>query len=306
MTYALDVWTTVEGLMGAPIPIYRDPLLQAIKAHGLNDLPFGMALHVYQLEGEGFTLEKIMSASPNFSPVLLKQRVDTLVEAGFAEAIGDGAYRSTDKTKNAFIDVFGAAEVALAAFEEQYSFEGIVRLRELMDRLNTAALAEPDDNIRLRMQNNYPLDERKSHLSHLNDVAANLHNFRLDVHFRALQALDVSGPAQEVLGLLWREQANAVDGVVEGLGQRGYTAEDYAGYLDELVAKGYATKQADDTYVISDAGVAARVKVEQATDAGFFKIWEQELTEDDVAELGTLAQALIDHIQARLPKQEPA
>ncbi len=175
----------------------------------------------------------------------------------------------------------------------------LLRLAGLLRRLVEASLAAPEPPARwsLRIERNLdpgrtaPVVERLD--QHLSDLAA----YRDDSHLAAWRPHGVSGQAWEAFTMLWRGAARTVDELAAKLAHRGYTRDDYAAAVDELVHRGWVSA-GEEGLDLTAEGRTVREEAERATDAYFYGPWSV-LSEAELAELQTLLTGLRDGLLPR-------
>ena len=116
-----------------------------------------------------------------------------------------------------------------------------------------------------------------------------LHAFRDDVHLAAWQPHGVSGQAWEALTFVWRGDAATAEELAEKLPFRGYSAEEYAAGLTDLVERGWVAGTAEG-YRVAEQGQAVRQEAEEMTDRLFYGPW----TSLDVGDMAQLNAMLIE------------
>jgi DNA-binding MarR family transcriptional regulator len=120
--------------------------------------------------------------------------------------------------------------------------------------------------------------------------------FRDDAHMAAFQPLEERGHAWEAFSHIWDGSASTATGVFETLVYRGFSLEEYTHALDSLVERRWLSKDGD-VYTMTEEGQQIRQRVEDATNAYFYKPWEA-LSAEEIDELERLLTSLRDRCNA--------
>ena len=73
--------------------------------------------------------------------------------------------------------------------------------------------------------------------------------------------------------MLWRGEANRIDGLLAHLARRGYPEEVYVEALNDLVQRGLVQEDGE-MFRLTQAGLDLRQRAEDTTDRSFFAPWE--------------------------------
>jgi DNA-binding MarR family transcriptional regulator len=134
----------------------------------------------------------------------------------------------------------------------------------------------------------------------IDQYLTDLLHYRDDAHQAAWQPVGVSGPAWEILTLIWRGEAQTIEELRARLERRGHTAEAYSQYLHGLIGRGWVAEQSG-RFEITDAGRALREQAEETTNRLFYAPWAG-LTERELEEL----RGLLVHLRDTAPAPEQA
>lgn len=107
---------------------------------------------------------------------------------------------------------------------------------------------------------------------------------RDDAHMAAWMPLGVSGFVWEAFASIAAEQARDADALFDQLHYRGYTRMEYAAALQDLGARGWLEREANDAWCVTNAGRTVRAQVEFRTDFYFYAAWK-ELEDPELVKL---------------------
>lgn len=169
----------------------------------------------------------------------------------------------------------------------------VVRLEGLLRRVIEASLVcpTPPGNWCLAYSRRRASGDEAPALVRLYHYIADFNAFRDDAHMAAWQPLGVAGYEWEAFSFIAIGQVGTAAALFQQLAYRGYSQEDYAAALQNLVERGWL-KEIDDAYQLTDAGRAEQVEVEQRTDNYFYAPWHEALDEAELAETIELLRAL--------------
>jgi hypothetical protein len=225
-------------------------------------------------------------------PALQEERLGKGVRLGLLSHAGGGDYYLTNLGHAAVRQLIAAAYAAMTPLQPLPP-AGLERLLALLRRLVEASLAapEPPGKWCLRVARHYDPDGRAGPMPQVDQYLSDLAAYRDDAHLAAWQPLGVSGQAWETLTHLWVGDVTTLDEVCARLSpRRGYSRDDYADALAELVARGWIAEQVG-VYRLTDAGKTVRDQAEETTNRYFFAPWAA-LTEAEVGELRSLLTQL--------------
>ncbi len=292
------IWQNLQDMRAQLPPFYMDDLRNALVEHELAGLPFGMLVHAYDIHPTPLTADIIQACVPYYHTTPFTERLIRIAEAGLFQSPEPNHYLLTEDA-NQRVD---------AVLQSVYTALGQLELLAPADLDWLVAIFQ--GMLERSFANNYPTPaadmEYKPHrtraIAPLAQFAATvdvLVNFRCDSHQAAWRDLAISAPAVEVWTIMWREQANSVQSVMDVLAQefpRGYSLADYQGFVDELVGQGWLVAENDNNYRLTEAGQQQRDAIEDKTNVLFFAPWE-DLTTTDLERLNILSQELIAQLE---------
>lgn len=294
----LDLWPLAWDALEALTAHYGPTINHAAEELGI---PAGqwygwlMAARIFEPDPVSAAILNVRSAYT--SPARLEAALAQGARLGLLTPGDAGEYRLTSAGRAGVGHLIEAAYGAMAPLRPLPEAD-LLRLAGLLRRLVEASLAAPEPPARwsLRIERRLdpgrtaPVMERLD--QHLSDLAA----YRDDSHLAAWRPYGVSGQAWEAFTLLWRDAARTVDELAAKLAHRGFTREDYAAAVDELVRRGWVSVSADGLALTAE-GRAVREEAERMTDAYFYRPWSV-LSEAETADLRALLTGLRDGLLA--------
>ncbi|MBC7870469.1 MAG: hypothetical protein H7Y09_06485, partial [Chitinophagaceae bacterium] len=93
------------------------------------------------------------------------------------------------------------------------------------------------------------------------------------------------------LAYLWKQEADSSEKLAEINAYREFSAQEWDGYIGELVEQNWVSRDDMGNYALNTAGKAVRDEAEQLTDTYFYTPWSI-LSDAEIAELRGLLMQL--------------
>jgi hypothetical protein len=201
---------------------------------------------------------------------------------------GAGAYHLTSAGRLGVQQLIETAYAAMASLQP-LPHRDLVRLASLLQRLVEASLTAPEPPRKwcLRIARHFDPGDDAVVMERLDQYLSDLAAYRDDAHLAAWQVYHVSGQAWEAFTLLWRGTVKTLDELCAKLARRGFSREDYAAALQNLVDREWVVEDGGG-YSLTERGRALRQDVESMTDSYFYEPWRCL----DDAEIGELSEGL--------------
>ena len=298
----LKIWQTGQDAMAAFAPFYTPvtrPLMQeagyegsdwfySYLAWGAEPQPFGVAL-----------MDTIAPYSDN--EAVFAERVAGTVERGFLTAV-EGGYQLTDKGRATIQGFFSNAYDAIAELE--------LLPDEQMQVLNDILKKVVEDTIASDYGTDFLEISRVTHpvgtnlAAQIDQYLTDLIRWRDDAHITAWQEPDLAGAELEALTFIWKGEHTTAAAILEQRQGRGYTTEDYQGFIANLAERGLVVAVGDG-YAVTDEGRTLRDDIETRTNEIFFSAWEN-LAGFQQFQLMNLLTQLRTKLQELAPEPETA
>lgn len=252
----------------------------------------GWGPFVTMFPDEAITYEKYQRIFPYDSEQAFHEPFSTAAQDGYLTFDGDG-YRATEKGEEANRKGMQALTDVAASLQPMPHAE-IQRLADYLMRLCDATAAAPEPpshfcqtvykNYKRAFPSNTPLTRWFIH------YYKELDFYRTDAHVAAWQAHNVAGNRWEAFTAVWNGEADTLDKFYEEYSDRGFTRDEYAQALQELVARGWLEENVG-VFRVTDEGKRIRDEAEALTDTYFFAPWSC-LNESELEDLSNLATQL--------------
>jgi hypothetical protein len=158
---------------------------------------------------------------------------------------------------------------------EALSDNAMTQLEELLNKLVQAALeAEtPGDKLPLVLSHKSQTHPDAAPLARIDQHLDDLNAFRDVSHIAAWSGdYQIPGRTWEAFAFVHDGRANTAEALAERLPGRGYSAEDYAASLAELVELGWI-ENGPDGYAATEKGNQVRQQAEEKTNEYFYAPW---------------------------------
>lgn len=247
--------------------------VQLLSAAALQ-LPEWSTLVSAQLCEPPFRLDVLANRMPYASPALLQTRVGALLSKGFLQEVAPQEYILTDQATDLVGQWVERGREHLASLAPLPG-KDLQRLAALLARVVQAALAAPPPPDKERLLGSRRLAPASAAVPmvQVDQCLTDLYWFRDDAHVAAWRKAGLDSISTEVLTLLWRGEAQDVDGLSAALSERrGYTCEDYASCVQTLAERGLVDASPP-TLAVTAAGRALREEIEATTDRYYMFPW---------------------------------
>jgi DNA-binding MarR family transcriptional regulator len=253
-----------------------------------------------QLSPEGISAEHMRARLPYTHPRATEQILARLAEDGMLNPTGGGEYELSAPAKQVLDQLFSDFFAHLD-HNIPLPLEEMEQLRGLLERLVNASLEapEPDRKGHLTLSHHGHPDRGVGPVSRVDQLLDDLNAFREDAHLAAWQPTQVGPEAWEAFTLIWRGKAHTAGEIAKQLEHRGYTLDEYARALNELVERGWLSGEPDN-YRLTPLGHEVRERAEAGTDELFFAPWAC-LTDLELARLRRLLLLIQDEIPVQAP-----
>ena len=293
----LDLWPLIWETLDALTAHYGPDIDHAAEALGIPAGEwYGWLMAARLFEPEPVSARTLHVRSAYTAPAKLEFALAEGAELGLLVREDGENYRLTAAGRAAVQHLIETAYGAMNSFCPLPQGD-LLHLADMLQRVDEASLAapEPPGKWCLRIERHYDPGVAAPVMERLDQYLSDLAAYRDDAHLAAWQPYEISGQAWEAFTLLWRGAATTLDELCEKLVQRrGFSREDYAAALQDLVARGWITQDSE-RCAITERGGVLRQDAEMATDRYFYQAWEC-LGEAEIGELRGLLLRLRDEL----------
>ena len=298
----LDLWPLMWEAWGALTAHYGPAINHAAEELGIPlGEWYGWLMAAYLFEPEPVSARRLHVRAAHTAPAKLETYLAKGVHLGLLEPVGAGEHRLTGAGQAGVRQLIEAAYAAMASLRPLPESD-LKRLASLLGRLVEANLATSESPGKwcLRIARKYDPGVEAPVMERLDQYLSDLSAYRDDARLASWRPYGVSGQAWEAFTLLWRGEVTTLDELYEKLARRGFTREDYARALQELVERGWVSED-QGSYSVTGRGDTLRREAEDVTNRYFYAAWDW-LTEAEIADLRDL---LTRFCTALKPPQEP-
>ncbi len=234
---------------------------------------------------------------PYSAPNLLRQRLDVLEDKGLIQASGADQFAITEQGL-AFLRKWIDQQRAHLAALTPLPVGDLRRMSHLLSAVVSAALAAPPPVVKGCLVGSRRIAPAAGEalMVQIDQYLTDLQWFRDDAHVSAWRQHKLEGPEVEVLTLLWRGEAQDLDGLSAALSERrGYSRDQYAAFVRALAGRGLVDA-AQTSLSLTEEGGALRGEIEEATGRYYMFPWTA-LNPTDLQALRRLLERLAHTLQ---------
>jgi predicted transcriptional regulator len=272
----VEMWPLANSVSAAINPLTRDVVTPAFnEIFGENNGRFFfVTLQIAGVAPKALRAEDFSVRLPYANIIQRRQNLKDAAEAGFLNNHGDSTFTITEKGKKAVEAINGVFYGALGELEDLPE-DTIKQLEGLLDKLVQASLKaeKPADKSALLLSNKSHTHPNAAPLAQIDQHLDDLNAFRDVSHIAAWRG------QQEIHGRTWEAFAFVADGkahsaatLLESLPNRGYSEEDYAASLAELVELDWI-ETGEEGYQVTEKGRKVRQTAEDKTNEYFYTPW---------------------------------
>lgn len=234
---------------------------------------------------------------PYGAPNLLRRRLGVLADKGLIQALGADQFAITEQGL-AFLKKWIDQQRAHLAALTPLPVGDLRRIVHLLSTVVSAALAAPPSVVKDCLVGSRRIAPTAGGalMVQIDQYLTDLQCFRDDAHISAWRQHKLEGPEVEVLTLLWRGEAEDLDGLGAALSERrGYSRDQYAAFVRALAGRGWV-HAAQTSLSLTEEGAALRGEIEEATERYYMFPWTA-LNPTDLQALRRLLERFVHALQ---------
>jgi hypothetical protein len=266
------------------------PLLQL--RQGRAESPGWMLVQIAEFDPEPLTVAKFRTRAVYASEHITRAILELMASEKWLDRIGD-EYYATETGREIMAQRAERRDGLLENFQPIPAAD-IERIEALMRQIVDAGLEKGDPPgtwCLAHSRNRAPADDAPP-LVKIFQYCADFNALRDDAHMAAYRPHGVAGHTWEAFSLVGDGLARTADDLFDQLAYRGYSRQEWADSLGELVRRGWV-ETANGKHSMIEEGQTIRDKAEGLTDAYFFASWSS-LNQQEIEELHHLLVRLHD------------
>ena len=268
--YAL--WSSISEAYHAISHTYVGLFDNIEQKTGLPPRSTGLLFAALTFEPQTTSVERLQVRAPYVSEGNYRSQLLELAEKKFLVEPVPGEFRLSPRGHQTVDRLIKSGREAMALADPLAPADSNL----LADRLGVLVQAcmftpPPPDTWSIRLSYSL-MPELTPPLPYTEQAMSCLAAYRDDAHLAAWRPSGLSGPALEVVTILWSGQANSLDEIYRLLTRRGFEKHDYLAYVNSL-RKTSIVDGPDEALHLTSAGVSFRKQVEEDTDSYFYAPW---------------------------------
>ncbi len=285
-------WPILRAAAVALNGAYWPAIESAARARGVQSPAWQYLLYLLVFRNEPLSAAVMRGRGPYTSGRLFEERFETLLRLGYLSRGAAGAgtagaetaqYLPTNAGLSAARSFLSAAHAKMSELAPLPLTE-LERLAAMLERVVHACLKPhaPLDGWCISHSMNLDPGPRAHVVARIDQYFSDLAAYRDDCHISSWKGHGVDGHAWEILTFVWREQADSLESLEEKLKHRGFTREETARAVQDLLDRGWmegTTVRYSTTAVGSDVRHTAQDTTDTLFNAPFACLDDTERTE---------------------------
>jgi len=284
-----EIYPHILDAENALRPYYDPTLTKTGEDFNLDSPETYLLLALPSFEPDPVSAEMLNVRSPYTNEEVYRRRLDSMARVGLLDALDEDHYKLTERGERAFKVIRYASFNAMASIAPLPTGE-LEKLAALLHKRVEACLAAPEPPGKWSISHSHKLDPGPDAavMVRIDTCLSDLMAYRDDSHLASWKANNVSGHTWDVLTLLWLNESESIDTVLQKLSRRGHSFEESEEALKNLVRLHWANYSLD-IYSITPEGRLVRKSAEDLTDTYFYTPWSDGSEKD----LDALADLLL-------------
>lgn len=255
-------------------PYYDSTVCRAGEEFGLDARETYLLVALPSFEPNFITVPTLNIRSPYTAPEIYAQRLDSIARSGLITS-GDALHYSlTERGQIAFRTIMNSAYSTMSAAFPLPANE-LKELMALLAERTAACLETPEPPGKWCIHHSRKLDPGPgaADIVRIDQSLSDLLAYRDDCHLASWKANGVDGHAWDVLTLLWLNESETIDSLVQKLAQRGNSIQHTEKAVKILIKNRWADSSSGKITITAD-GREIRQKSEWMTDEYFYTPWK--------------------------------
>lgn len=275
---------------------YTDEMDNAAKSLGLDPPAWYPIIPAYTFEPDPISVARLRVRVPYNSLAYYEESLSLLRELGCLDEAPEAGHLLNKRGHQAFRRIIAAAYDQMNRLSLLPAGK-LQELQQLLARLVQASMVSAEPTCKWNIIYSRRLDPGRgaSAIVKVDQYLSDLAAYRDDAHLASWRSYNIGAHAWDILGVVWRREASAVDGLIERLQRRRWTEAESKQAIDDLRKRGWIL--VEEVLQLTDNGREVRDEAEKLTDRYFFEPWDT-FTEAELDRLGGLVKELSDSLAA--------
>lgn len=275
-----EIYPHILDAEHALVPYYDPALVKAGEELNLDGPETYLLLALPSFEPGTISPEVLNIRSPYTNEEVYRKRLDSMMRLGMLDTVSEDHYRLTDRGVEAVRILNNIAYNAMASIAPLPA-KDLSKLAKFLDERVEACLAAKEPPGKWCIQHSHASAPGADApvMVRIDQDFSDLLAYRDDSHLSSWKDSEVNGHTWDVLTLLWLNQSESIDTVLQKLARRGNNFEQTEEAFKTLVRMHWANYSLD-FYTITHEGREVRQKAEELTDTYFYAPWKDVSAKD--------------------------
>lgn len=269
-----EIYPHILDAEHALVPYYDPALTKAGEELNLDGPETYLLLSLPSFASDTISAEILNVRSPYTNEEVYRKRLDSMMRVSMLDTVDEDRYRLTARGLDSVKLLTNIAYNAMASIAPLPAKDLAKLEKFLHDRVEACLAAnEPPGKWCIRHSHASDPGAEAPVMVRIDQGFSDLLAYRDDSHLSSWKDSEVNGHTWDVLTLLWLNESESIDTVLQKLARRGNTFEQTEEAFRTLVRMHWANYSLD-FYTITREGREVRQKAEELTDAYFYAPWK--------------------------------
>jgi hypothetical protein len=276
-----EIYPHILDAANALVPYYDPALIKAGGDLNLDGPETYLLLSLPSFEPGSISAEVLNIRSPYTSEEVYRRRLASLMRMGMLDNVDEDHFQLTSRALDAVKRLNDTAYAAMASLAPLPTQDLIHLEAFLQVRVQASLLAaEPPGKWCIQHSHASTPAMEAPIMARIDQYFSDLLAYRDDAHLASWKPYEINGHTWDVLTLLWLNESESIDSVMQKLVRRGNSFEQTEEAFRALVRMHWANYSLD-FYTITREGREERQKAEELTDTYFYAPWK-DISEKDL------------------------
>lgn len=269
-----EIYPRILDAAHALVPYYDPTVCRAGEEYGLDGPETYLLLALPGFEPDPISVALLNIRSPYTAPEIYVRRLDSLARSGLLSSKDAEHYHLTERGKRAYSYILSCANNAMASLAPLASND-LKELASLLSDRVAASLAAPEPPGKWCVTHSRKMDPGPgvAEVVSIDQYISDLLAYRDDAHLASWKAHEIGGHTWDVLTLLWLNESESIDTILQKLARRGNSFQQTEDAVKILVKRHWADLSLG-KITITTEGRQTRQTAETMTDEYFYSPWK--------------------------------